>query len=97
MITSGEKLSEANERLTADKFSEDFLTFLAEHGLVDDYVIRDYRIRREYQRLTEQEGLPKLQAHEMLAEKYFMTVKNIQRITYKIGNFKTSPFLDTQQ
>jgi len=60
---------------------EDLIDVLERHGLINENGIRNFRIRKEFYEMRDN-GFSSKEAREQLAEKYFMSLKNIDRIIY---------------
>jgi hypothetical protein len=62
----------------------EILDVLTKHNLINDIAVRDYHIRQDYRKLTQQENTPTEKARYLLAEKYFLSEKHIQTIVYDL-------------
>jgi hypothetical protein len=63
----------------------DLLEVFVKHQLVPEISLRNEKIRMEYRQMKE-EGIKPKDARFSLAEKYFISEKNIESILYKKRN-----------
>lgn len=58
------------------------MTVLIKHKLVDEFVLRNYRIRMDFRELAAAGDLSKTQIKEVLSKKYFLSYKRVENIVY---------------
>jgi hypothetical protein len=73
------------------EFADDMLEVLSKHKFIDDLAKRDYKIRREFDKLVKEDKIPSERAKNLLAEKYFVSFKHIETIVYGLKHKKELP------
>ncbi len=82
-MSKKKELDEAIEAVLGDKGAkEKVINAMLKQGEINKYALRNYRIRKRYNELTEAKQLPPCEARRIINAEFFLCDKQIQNIIY---------------